>query len=250
MKNKILKKILGLFGYKLIEKEVFKNEKLISAKSYLTIDKLLKALFEKKKINCLIQIGANDGERFDVLNYYIKKYQTKSLLVEPIKENYEKLKKNYENFNSIKFDNSAISVNKEINYLYKVNPSKILSYGHHIPGITSFDKNHLIKHGVKKKDIIKDSVKSISIKDLLYKHKLNTFDLLFIDAEGYDGNIVIDFLSTVSLRPIIILEYIHIENETFNKLVTQLERNNYVFFSINENMVCFPDEKKSHINLN
>ena len=76
MKNKILKKILGLFGYKLIEKEVFKNEKLVSIKSYLTIDKLLKTLFEEKKINYLIQIGANDGERFDVLNYYIKKYQT------------------------------------------------------------------------------------------------------------------------------------------------------------------------------
>ena len=91
MKNKILKKILGLFGYKLIEKEVFKNEKLISAKSYLTIDKLLKALFEEKKINYLIQIGANDGERFDVLNYYIKKYQTKSLLVEPIKEKFKKI---------------------------------------------------------------------------------------------------------------------------------------------------------------
>ena len=27
---------------------------------------------------------------------------------------------------------------------------------------------------------------------MIYKHKLNTFDLLFIDAEGYDGNIVID----------------------------------------------------------
>ena len=61
---------------------------------------------------------------------------------------------------------------------------------------------------------------------------------------------MIDFLSTVSLRPIIILEYIHIENEIFNNLLTQLERNNYIFFSINENMVCFPDEKKSHINLN
>ena len=93
MKNKTLKKILGLFGYKLIEKEVFKNERLVSDKSYLTIDKLLKTLFEEKKINYLIQIGANDGERFDVLNYYIKKYQTKSLLVEPIKENFEKLKK-------------------------------------------------------------------------------------------------------------------------------------------------------------
>ena len=86
----------------------------------------------------------------------------------------------------------TISANKEINYLYKVNPNKILNYGHHMPGITSFDRNHLIKHGVKKKDIIKESVKSISIKDLIYKHKLNTFDLLIIDAEGYDGNIVID----------------------------------------------------------
>ena len=57
MKNKILKKILGLFGYKLIEKEVFKNERLVSDKSYLTIDKLLKTLFEEKKINYLIQIG-------------------------------------------------------------------------------------------------------------------------------------------------------------------------------------------------
>ena len=250
MNNKILKKILGLFGYKAIDKYLIKNNRLLSEKSFLSIDRLLKNLFSQKIINSLIQIGANDGEKFDTINSFIKEYKPQCLLVEPIIENYEKLKKNYENFNSIKFDNSAISVNKEINYLYKVNPNKILNYGRHIPGITSFDKNHLIKHGVKKKDIIKESVKSISIKDLIYKHKLNTFDLLFIDAEGYDGNIVIDFLSTVSLRPIIIFEYIHIENEIFNKLVTQLERNNYVFFSINENMVCFPDEKKSHINLN
>ena len=250
MNNKILKKILGLFGYKAIDKYLIKKNRLLSEKSFLSIDRLLKNLFSQKIINSLIQIGANDGERFDTINSFIKEYKPQCLLVEPIIENYEKLKKNYENFNSIKFDNSAISVNKEINYLYKVNPNKILNYGRHIPGITSFDKNHLIKHGVKKKDIIKESVKSISIKDLIYKHKLNTFDLLFIDAEGYDGNIVIDFLSTVSLRPIIIFEYIHIENEIFNKLVTQLERNNYVFFSINENMVCFPDEKKSHINLN
>ena len=250
MNNKILKKILGLFGYKAIDKYLIKNNRLLSEKSFLSIDRLLKNLFSQKIINSLIQIGANDGEKFDTINSFIKEYKPQCLLVEPIIENYEKLKKNYEDFNSIKFDNSAISVNKEINYLYKVNPNKILNYGRHIPGITSFDKNHLIKHGVKKKDIIKESVKSISIKDLIYKHKLNTFDLLFIDAEGYDGNIVIDFLSTVSLRPIIILEYIHIENEIFNKLVTQLERNNYVFFSINENMVCFPDEKKSHINLN
>ena len=85
MKNKILKKILGIMGYKLIEKKLFKNDRLISTKSYLTLNRLLKNLFEEKKINFLIQIGANDGSRFDILNNYIKTYKIKSLLVEPIK---------------------------------------------------------------------------------------------------------------------------------------------------------------------
>ena len=49
MNNKILKKILGLFGYKAIEKDLIKNDRLLSAKSFITIDKLLKILFEEKK---------------------------------------------------------------------------------------------------------------------------------------------------------------------------------------------------------
>ena len=41
MKHKLLKKIIGIFGYKLIEKNFVKNERLISSKSFLKIDKLL-----------------------------------------------------------------------------------------------------------------------------------------------------------------------------------------------------------------
>ena len=73
MTNKLFRKIIGSFGYKLIEKDKIKNERLISNKSFLKIDKLLNAIFQKKKIGRLIQIGANDGERFDLLNFYIKK---------------------------------------------------------------------------------------------------------------------------------------------------------------------------------
>ena len=54
MKNKILKKILGIAGYKLIEKEIIKNERLISSKSYSKIDKLLDTLFKDKKINNIV----------------------------------------------------------------------------------------------------------------------------------------------------------------------------------------------------
>ena len=102
-------------------------------------------------VKSLVQIGANDGKRFDSLNSFIKKYKVKSLLVEPIKEHFEDLKKNYNNMSNIYFENSLITVNNEISYLYKVNEKSLNKYGEHIKGISSFNYNHLIKHGVKKK---------------------------------------------------------------------------------------------------
>ena len=242
MKNKLLIKILGLLGYKLVNKNTFKNNRLISHKSFLTIERALNTIFENKKINNLIQIGANDGIRFDTLNHYIKKYKIKSLLVEPILENFEKLKKNYENYDFVKLENSAISVKDEISYLYKVDPGKISKYSNHIPGITSFDKKHLLKHGVKKGDIIIENVSSLTIKELINKNNLLELELLFVDAEGYDGKIINDFFHSTNLRPIIILEYIHIDNKVFEELVANLEIKKYSIFSINENLFCYPNE--------
>ena len=86
MKNKILKKIVGIFGYKLADKNHIKNKRIIEDNSYLKNTKILNYLFNQKKIDYLIQIGANDGLRFDTLNFYIKKHKTKSILVEPIKK--------------------------------------------------------------------------------------------------------------------------------------------------------------------
>ena len=75
-------------------------------------------------------------------------------------------------------------------------------------------------------------------------------NLLFIDTEGYDGKIVNDFLNNSSLRPIIILEFIHLKHNLFKELINNLESNKYIFFSINENLICFPTEKKESVNFN
>ncbi len=249
MKHKIFKKIVGIFGYKLIEKNHIKNNRILENNSYLNSKKILNFLFDQKKISYLIQIGANDGLRFDSLSYYIKKYKTKSILVEPIKDNFEDLKNNYKEYKNIIFENLAISVNDEISYLYKVNPLKLRYYsGDHFIGITSFDINHLLKHGVKKNDIIKEKVNSISINDLIIKHSIDSFDLLFIDAEGYDGAIISDFLKSSLIRPIIIFEYLHVPNKDFKDLAKQLKKKKYIFFSLCENLFCFPEEKNPFIN--
>ena len=249
MHYKFLKKVIGAVGYKIIDKNLIKNERIISNYTYLTITKILKDLFNQNLIKSVIQIGSNDGQRFDNLNYFIKKYKPKAIFVEPIRSNFEDLKNNYVNHDNLNFVNAAISVNNEIQELFKVKQSKLHLYDEHVIGITSFDKKHLIKHGVSKNHIEIEKVESISIINLLKKHSINNFDLLFIDTEGYDSNIVLDFLMNSEIRPIIIFEYIHTNFESLNKTLELLKNKKYILFKIEENIICIPDENKDRLKI-
>ena len=96
---------------------------------------------------------------------------------------------------------------------------------------------HLVK-SLKKKNgkinwILIDKQLDFNIKNL---------DLLYIDAEGYDGEIVLDFLAHSLLKPIIIFEYIHVQNEILNKIILKINQD-YKIFSLNENLVCIPKIK-------
>ena len=247
MENKFLKKIVNFFGYKLINKKHIKNNRILSSNSVLKIDAILKNIFEKHNIKNILQIGANDGISFDELNYFIKKYKSKSILVEPIQQIFLKLKENYKNFENVIFDNSAIISDEKNSYLFKVNEKFLNKYGNHIPAISSFDKQHLINHGVKNSHIVKEKVNSLTIKDLISKHSIRNLDLFFVDAEGYDGKIVYDLLTQSDLRPIIIFEYIHIQNNFFRKLINLFISKNFLYFSIGECIISFPKEKKIEI---
>ena len=238
--KKIFNKIIGWFGYKLVEKNLIKNNRLIHSKSILNLNLILKKIFDNQKIKCLIQIGANDGSRFDELNIFIKKYKIKSVLVEPINEYFEDLKRNYKNFENVYFENSAITVGTKKKEIFVVNNKNLDDYDEHIKGISSFDKNHLIKHGVKSNHILKKKINCISILNLLKKYNISNLDILFIDAEGYDGDILIDFFSSSTQEPILIFEYIDIENKIFKDLVSILTNKKYSYFNINENLICLP----------
>ena len=98
---KFLKKIIGIFGFKLISKNLVKIEREIDNNNSLSLDQVLTDIFEKENITGLIQVGANDGLRFDNINKFIKKHKTKSVLLEPIKEYFDRLKENYKNYENI-----------------------------------------------------------------------------------------------------------------------------------------------------
>ena len=88
-----------------------------------------------------------------------------------------------------------------------------------------------------------ENVNSISIKDLIEKYNFNEFELLYIDTEGYDGNIIIDFLETCFIKPFLIFEYIHIEHDTFKKTLKILKEKDYSYFKVDENLLCFSHKK-------
>ena len=107
---------------------------------------------------------------------------------------------------------------------------------------------HLKKHGVKSSHIEIEKVKNISINNLIEKYG-SKVDLLIIDAEGYDGNIVIDLLENSNIQPIIIFEYIHVKFNIFNHLIKLLKDKKYSYFKIDENLICLPNKMKIKSNL-
>ena len=249
--SKVLKKFCGIFGYKILPKNYIKNKNYLSKFSSLNLEKIISNLVEKNIITSLIQIGANDGISHDHLHNIIKKFRLESLLLEPIKKYFLDLQNNYLNYDNVRFENSALSANNEILFLYKVNPEYLNKYGTLSCGISSFYKEHLLKHGIKEKHIIQEKINQISFDELLKKYRINSFDLLLIDTEGYDCHIVDHFFLKVNkIRPIIIFEWSHIKNIELENTLKTIIDNNYSFFPLGDDIFCFPIEKNISLKLN
>ena len=86
-------------------------------------------------------------------------------------------------------------------------------------------------------------INTVSISELINKYKINELGLLFVDAEGYDGKIVYDFLVSTSLNPLIVFEFIHIDNTFLEKVLILLKEKKYSYLRIDENIICYPNNK-------
>ena len=74
---------------------------------------------------------------------------------------------------------------------------------------------------------------------MIDRYDFEDLDLLIIDTEGYDCTLVNNFIETMDMRPLIIFEWIHGDNDEVNKLLKKLVDNNYEFFKIGRDLICF-----------
>ncbi len=134
-----------------------------------------------------IQIGANNGKRFDPIFEIVNTLKLKGIALEPIKEYYTELVKNYEGSNVIPVNKAIYSNNEKITIHRVVNDETLPEW---TKGIASINPEHFKKSGVDKSNMYGEVVDGITFDTLLKEYGITNFDLLQIDTEGYDIEII------------------------------------------------------------
>lgn len=137
-----------------------------------------------------VQIGANDGVRFDGLYGFVTSHPSCGIVVEPLPDMFERLRANYADYPAIVPINKAIHASQRSVQLFRVAPAAMSRYEGWASGIASFDREHLIRHGVAPQDILAQSVPCVPLMELLEESGMLDADLLQIDTEGYDSAIL------------------------------------------------------------
>ena len=200
----------------------------------------------------LVVIGACHGS--DLVKD-INKIRKPILLVEPLDYNFTLLKKNFENYDNVYFEQSFISNNTKSIFFYYVKEKSIKKLGKHwASGIGSFSKEHILNHKSKRFQIEESDIESINIisqtfDQLCKKYNVNTIDNLLIDVEGHEMSI----LKSIDFNKILIkeikFEFKHLTS-TFNyensldELIKLFELNNYSEVFRDKENIIFKLNKK------
>ena len=150
-------------------------------------------LFEKKERIVLVQVGANDGsDNFfmeDPVRDLIKgNERIHGTLVEPQKIEFDKLKKNYDGYeHRVEFVNVAISSQNEPVKLYK-NIHENGTSGHSSLLLRQNETNTTFN------EQSYEMVEGVTVSKLM-SGRNNEVDILVIDTEGYDMEIIKQFMN-------------------------------------------------------
>lgn len=150
----------------------------------------------------VLQVGAMDGKSFDPVYETIQSHNWHALLVEPIPDIFEKLKKNYEGSTGILFENCAITNKDGHTNMFRMPPSFIEEGREAWAGTSSLfkDRNILSGNSLSEQDkktvgaaMVKERVRTLTMRSLLAKHSVKRVDVLQIDVEGADWHVLKQF---------------------------------------------------------
>lgn len=179
--KKSINRILARFGYRITRISKFAS--------------LRKSVAGTAEDFSFVQIGANDGQRFDSLFEFVTGTRSNGLVVEPLPDFYERLALNYKNYPAVRPVRYALHPTLNSCPIYRVDPKREQELPPWAAGIASFLPDHHVRLGIPSEFIVTEDVPCISLMELLRSEGITQLDLLQIDTEGFDAEIIgmIDF---------------------------------------------------------
>ena len=187
--RKHLNKLLVKCGYKIVKVSRFRE--------------LIHKYYKNKGKIHFVQVGANDGIRFDDLYSFVTNIDCRGIVVEPLPDFYEILSAVYRLYPHIETKRLALHPTDKECTLYRVDPKRLGELPPWAAGIASLDPKHHEKTKVPGEYIIEERVKATTLMELIKDGGFEEVDLLQIDVEGFDGE-VIKMLEFETIKPAII----------------------------------------------
>jgi FkbM family methyltransferase len=188
-----------------------------------------------------VVIGAMDGISFDEFHSHVRNYRWSGLLVEPIPEQFRRLVSNYTAIGCSpdnRYENSAIAEHDGAIRMLTIRQEAIDGGKVHecFGGMSAIypPRNGLASEGdaetVRRYGELIE-VPCITLQTLLERHRVESFDMLCIDAEGWDFKILrqLDFSRW---RPKLIrIEYINLSAEEKSAVAELFDQHRYYYGS-------------------
>jgi FkbM family methyltransferase len=226
LKN-IIKKCLSITPYEVVARNKLRP---IPPATFDNIQLALAYYLAATEEVTFIQIGACDGVTGDSVHSFVRKGKMRAVLVEPIEQSFRKLAEAYAGVPNVAIVNSALSHNDGQVTLFKVKSENVKSVSlDWAPQLASFDKAHLIRHGILDDEIEEVLVPALTLKSLLSKYEINSVNILQIDTEGFDGEVVKMALDLPCKPECINFENLHLTADDLGDVFGRLEAHGYVW---------------------
>jgi len=182
--------------------------------------KLLDAFAERHPEAFFIEVGSNDGERFDHLRRVIHESEWRGIMVEPVPYVFERLRRNYGGFDRVELENAAIAERDgqlPLYHLREATPEERERLPSWYDAIGSFSRESVLGHAREIPDVaerlVEAEVPCLSFDSLCRKHGVERLDLLVTDTEGYDFELLRN-IDLAARRPrLIVYEHFHLSPE-------------------------------------
>ena len=197
---------------------------------------LLLNLFHNKQAT-LVQIGANDGvSHGDEYLYSIVKNNAlwKKILIEPVEENMNLLKKNYQNSANIYFEQIAIGALESHEEMYI---NTIENDGGLFGALSTFKKDIALKF-FSNVSFKKENIKTMNFSYIIEKYNIKEIDILQSDTEGYDGFILNQIFDLGIFPKILKVETGFMTQEEAEKILKILHEMNYNVLTFTPDLIA------------